>query len=161
MNDKQLDALLAQLPTEQQPKRDLWPDIEEQLVDPTVEVTPAEKRRWLAVAALALLTFSSWNFMFKPSDDPDIEIVINIERTAAEQIVANFSLQKNALLKTIAAVGLDISPWQTELILMDSAEQEIQKALTLQPDNQKLLSMLRDLNNKQIQLLNTLIRFTA
>lgn len=161
MNDKQLDALLAQLPTTQHPQRDLWPDIEDQLADPTTEVTPAEKRRWMAVAALALLTFSSWNFLFKPSDDPDIEIVINIERTAAEQIVANFSVQKIALLKTIEAVGLDISPWQTELILIDSAEQDLQKALTLQPDNQKLLTMLRELNNKQIQLLNTLIKFTA
>ncbi|GAA5216253.1 hypothetical protein ACFSJ3_09505 [Corallincola platygyrae] len=161
MNDKQLDALLEQLPTEKQPRRDLWPDIEAELVDPAKQVTPAEKRRWLAVAALAVLTFSSWNFMFKPSDDPDIEIVINIERTAAEQIVANFSLQKNALLKTIEAAGLDISPWQTELTLMDSAEQDLQKALALQPENQKLLTMLRDLNSKQIRLLNTLIKFTA
>lgn len=55
-----LDALLAELPREAEPSRDLWPDIKAQIAaDASRGMTPMYTQRWFQLAAAVLLVVAS------------------------------------------------------------------------------------------------------
>ncbi len=153
MNDQQLEQAISQLRQTQQPARDLWPAIE-QALDSAPAAQPSS-RRWIAAAAIALLTFAVWKPWQSIQQGPKAALLTD---SAAAQIEANYSAQRQALLYSVVDAEQKLSPWSTEIQLLDQAALDIRLSLEVDPDNMALLNMLRRTYQRQLDLVLTLLR---
>ncbi|MAD17008.1 MAG: hypothetical protein CL579_13185 [Alteromonadaceae bacterium] len=157
-----LQGKLAQLDTQKQPERDLWPGIELALVKQEDEARNvfdlSEKnvrannnhRYWTKVAvfaaAVAMLALVSWKGLL-PSD----EMISGDELVAA--LSAQHEEQKNALLVQFEGKSALTDNWQQQLTELDNAAEAIKKALQNEPNNMALLKMLQSVHQQQINLI--------
>ncbi|HWK54556.1 MAG TPA: hypothetical protein VNR18_09310 [Hyphomicrobiales bacterium] len=144
-----LQQLLDTLPREHLPQRDLWPGI-------AYALQPAHHQRrlpaWLALAASLLLVLSASLYygLRQPGsgfDRADLNVLISALQSDHER-------SKQALLVQYQGRAAVYTDWQAQMQELEDAEQAIYAALRQDPENLALLNILRQVQDKQIMLID-------
>jgi hypothetical protein len=152
-----LQSHIGDLPRSIEPARDLWPPIEARLT-PRVRVRPRRTLYQLA-AAIALITLSSAVTWFL------------VHRTAAPVVVAVAPVDRSELARLARAGdvmedGLESSTLAPEtrailvrnLVVIDSAIAECQRALDADPGSPVLAGLLRAAHRQRVEFLQQAAR---
>jgi hypothetical protein len=127
-----------------QPQRELWLGIEKAINHPTTKVDKVSY--WPKMSGVAACLFAgllSWNFMSVQS-----------EKTPLASINSYFEQQKQTLLIEYSAQPALTKDWQSQLNELEQAELAIKQALKNEPDNAALLTMLAQIYQQQLDLIN-------
>ncbi|MDX1678943.1 hypothetical protein [Arsukibacterium sp.] len=158
MNEQQFEKRLQQLEKELQPRRDLWPDIANQL-----EQTPQQSRLpaaekpaetfWLmklaSAAALLLVVLIGWQItVLPPSEQP-----VATPLTAELLLLQVYEQQKAQQLARVVAVAEGYDNWQQQLVIWDQAIAQVRLALQFYPDEPQLLAQLQTLYQQQLSFI--------
>ena len=172
MNDlRSLVTAAAALPSELEPSRDLWPDIEGRLMGmPSSQRTV--RRVVLAVAALVVAGFAL-SLLRTPSTGPQLQssmqsgIVQADSRTATlDDVRLEYRRARGELLEVLQARRGEISPetWQVienNLALIDRAIDEIETVLAVNPVEGRLDRQLLLAYHRQIAMLRWAARMPS
>jgi hypothetical protein len=139
---------LAEVNTDQQPYRDLWPGIELALSSDASEPSRAlvGKKMYLVAATVAMFGLIGW-------------LSVNQQAVSliGDDLVASLSeqhrQQKNALLVRFQDQPALTQNWQEQLTELDAAADAIKTALENEPNNMALLKMLQSVHQQQINLI--------
>jgi hypothetical protein len=152
MNDRQLDELLKQeldaLPRELTPGRNLYPGIEHAVND-----TGFYLRKSFALAACLVLAISlvfSGGALFESSqnDAPQLTEFISLLQAEHERT-------KQTLMVEYQDQQALASDWEQQMEQLEQAEKVIYEALKEDSTNLELLKILRQVQSKQIDLIDT------
>lgn len=151
MNQKKtsLQELIDVLPREITPARDLWPGIDHAINAPS-SAAVSYRPYALAASVLLMLGLSLYYGARQPIPvlaDPAIEQYISglqSEHDRSKQAVLIEFQQQQALYPQ----------WEDQLHELEQAENVIYDALRSDPDNRELLSILRDVQAKQLKLID-------
>jgi len=165
LSDQELQARIDKLPEEMSPERDLWPGIERALVQlpqqspqqgglqQTRGSSAVSKMKmpmaWAAsVVAAVLLTWM--NFSPQQGQSTQLNLVAAMQQ--------DFELQKKTMLVSFGQPQIDKLPleMQNQLNQLAAARASINKALTEDPNNADLLSLLRFTQQQELDLLEQL-----
>jgi hypothetical protein len=142
MSTKQLDDLLATLPRERQPERDLWPEI-------AARLAPRRQSRHfgkLAIAASVLLMLLfSWQW-------PERTEPVLAWQQQEQQWQQALSQQLAELQQVNPAFG----DWQWQLQLWQQAINQVKVALNFYPDDPGLQHKLASLYQQQLSYVDWL-----
>lgn len=147
------EQLAAQLPREIMPPRDLWPDIEAALGNKKSKAGTAAgagSRRWLQVAAIAVLIIGSSLTTRWLMDD-----AVTVDQT----LVVGGALSGSQLGEPEMLV-IDLLPAEAREAVISSlavvrlAREEIEKELRKEPNNARLHDLLRFTYEQEADLLN-------
>lgn len=171
--EQQLDDLIAALPQELAPERDLWPQLEQRLqaqLEPA-QLEPSQKRSWqnwwpVASAASLLLAVLWWGQGEAPSQLANQPSAAVPEATAAAPVFADaataisfqYQQAKAQQLAALTRVSPVFADWQQQLGYWDSAISQVQMALHYNPNDAGLLKQLRSLYNQQQQYLQKVVQ---
>jgi hypothetical protein len=148
----QLDDLLRRMPREAMPKRDLWPGIDHAI---NAAAAPSAYRALALAASVLLVIGSSLYFGLRqprlPATNPAVDAYISELQTAHQ-------LSKQAVLVEFRDQQAWYPDWEEQLHELEQAEQIIYGALRNDPDNRELLSILRDVQDKQLKLINAVFK---
>lgn len=148
-HDSALQRAIAQLPRAQLPQRDLWPGIEHAINEvPSVRVW---KQHTVLAASLLLVLAASLQFG-RVQPEPG---AAGINRELLMALQSEHQHSKQALLvqyQDAAPLYLD---WETQMQQLEQAEQVIYNALREEPGNLELLRMLRLVQQKQLDLIDS------
>jgi len=143
--DRTLQRAIAQLPRAELPQRDLWPGIEHAIN----ETAPA--REWALAASLLLILAASLQFgRVEPGPG-----VAGIERDVLVTLQSEHLHSKQALLVQYQDEAPLYRDWETQMQQLEKAEQVIYNALREEPRNLELLKMLRLVQQKQLNLIDS------
>lgn len=171
--EQQLDDLIAALPRELAPQRDLWPDIEKQLILPQqhnseAPVSTMPQRRlapvWLSAAAAAVLTFWFWPVTEQPvpidivSQNAGVEAAPQPLWQISSQLQQQLIAEQKRQLKGLQQVPTGFSDWTRQLKIWQNAQQQIELALHYQPDDQKLIHQLQRIQQQQLSYIAKLVQ---
>lgn len=141
---RSLKREIEKLPRELRPQRDLWPGIEHGLLR-----EPVSHRRPLMLAAAAsviLAVLLTWTLQ-KPGDGID-EI---------DSWLQTLETEHQATKRTVLAAYRDrtvlYQGWEEQMQQLEAAEAAVYQALRTDPTNRDLLAMLRDLQIRQLELI--------
>lgn len=147
--DQQLNDLIAKLPKEMSPERDLWQGIEKAIQHKSA---PANRRMpaafsWAASVVVAILL--TWQVTKESSP---------VAPSLAMQMQQEFSQQKQTLLVSygqpdLSQLSVEI---QQQFQQLNSAQQTIQQALADDPGNVDLLNLLRWTQQQELELIEQL-----
>jgi len=169
-----LRALLtaaADLPTELEPSRDLWPGIEGRLMGQPSSRWPV-RRVVLAVAALVVVGFAL-SLLRTPNTGPQLlapsesGIVQANNRTATlDDVRLEYRQARDELMDVVQARRDEISPETLQVIennlaLIDRAIDEIETVLAINPGEGRLDRHLRLAYHRQIELLRWAARMPS
>jgi hypothetical protein len=145
-----LQRALDAMPRDQLPGRDLWPGIEHAIN----EARP--RAAWGQYAALAasllLLLFASLQFGRIPAV-PGANA--GIDRELLAELQSEHLQSKQALLVRYEEAAPLYPAWETQMQQLEQAEQVIYNALREEPSNLELLKMLRLVQQKQLELIDS------
>ena len=129
MNETKLDELIANLPRELTPTRDLWPAIDAQLPQP-------KPKRWLLASAASLLLASLlyWYWPATPA----------LQLSALEQEL-QYQQALTERLATLQQVDSAFGDWQWQLQPWQQAINQVKVALNFYPDDPGLQHKLASL----------------
>ena len=146
MNDR-LKQQIDNTPSEIAPRRDLWPGIEYGLKAPRRGVhVPV----WGIAAAVALFSVSlTWALMRQQPSSGQAELTAMVALLHSEN-----ESTKQALLASYEDRMPYYPEWQTELGQLEEAEAVILSALEEEPSNTELISLLRQVQQKQLNLID-------
>lgn len=162
MNDRQLDQYLneetGKLARDIPPGRDLWPGIDHAINDNTITVP----RRVAVAAAIVLavcVTVSGGLILNRPAPPDQAQS----REQATAQGIADFiamlqsehEKNKQALLVEYQGQTALAPDWEAQMRQLEQAEQAIYEALTEDPENLELLKILRQVQTKQIELIES------
>jgi hypothetical protein len=152
MNDRNprrsLDEAVSSLPREILPERDLWPGIAQALQTPAVP-------RWyrktaLAASLLLVLALSLYYGALQPTQ--------RLPDALVEEFLATLQSEhrsgKEALLVQYRDQEAYYPGWEVQMQQLEQAEEAIYQALRDDPDNLELVNILRQVQAKQIQLID-------
>lgn len=149
MSKQDFDDFLAQQLQEQKqeltPERDLWPGIERAINAPQSVKKPSWKMPLASAAAVLLVCAVGFNVQ-QQSVEPMSQLA---------QMSDVFTQQKQSLLVQYQAQPALTDNWQQQLSELEDAEQAIKTALEEEPNNRALLSMLAQVYQQQLNLINT------
>ncbi|MES2603303.1 MAG: hypothetical protein V4603_00090 [Pseudomonadota bacterium] len=143
-----LQTLINALPRELAPARDLWPGI-----DHAINASSAVmgyRPYALAASVLLVLGLSVFYGVRQPLPsitDPGIEAYIS-------DLQVEHQRSKEAILVEFRDQQPWYPEWEDQLHQLETAENAIYDALRNDPDNRELLSILRDVQNKQLKLID-------
>ncbi|MEM5510579.1 hypothetical protein WNY98_17030 [Pseudoalteromonas sp. AS71] len=142
--DDYLNKSLNMLDKEIPPQKDLWAGIERAIVNNKQNQKKAGIwPKLTAIAACTLATLIAVNIFFiAPEPQPVVAIS------------DYFSAKKNSLLVEYENKEALTTNWQTQLQELEEAEQAIMQALENEPQNQALLTMLAQIYQQQLDLIN-------
>jgi anti-sigma factor RsiW len=182
---EQLSELLrraAALPAEEQPPRDLWPQISARLSTEGSDVVrfPSPVRRyvwtWMAAAAAVVLAIASAFLMRQTSIDAGSPTIADTHRqTAAESAVvraayrdveADLDRVRADLRAVLQSRRSEISPATMEIVnqnlkVIDEAIANIAEALEQEPENPELNRLLLAAYQREVKLLKQVARMPA
>jgi len=147
-NNKKLQEAIDRLPREQLPARDLWPGIAHAINTPA----RTDWHRHAALAASIVLVFGiSLYFSMQqgPSLLPDSRLDEYIGMLQYEH-----QQNKQALLVQYQDQQPFYPDWEVQMKDLEQAEQVIFEALRDDPENLELLKILRQVQAKEIELLD-------
>ena len=142
--DDYLSESLNTLDKEITPQKDLWSGIERAIANNK----PTKKNvvtwpKLTAIAACTLATLTAVNIFFiAPEPQPLVAIS------------DYFSAKKNSLLVEYENKEALTTNWQAQLQELEEAEQAIKQVLEKEPQNQALLTMLAQIYQQQLDLIN-------
>lgn len=146
--DRYLDEAVADLNTEIEPPKPLWPGIEKAIAHPelTHSSKPVHWQKYGALAACLCLCVLTFQLLKQPAgvESQDNMLVMN----------ESFQQQKKALLVQYASQPAVTDNWQAQLADLEKAEQAIKKALEHDPQSTALLKMLGQVYQQQLNLIN-------
>ncbi|MEZ9235994.1 hypothetical protein [Shewanella sp. 10N.286.52.A9] len=167
--EKQLDELLTSLPTEINPRVDLWQGIDDQISGKTTHKPFSDQQQWktLAIAAsLAFVMVLGWqlstpnmtseqetitvdNALSNQSTEDLIALVDQIATTHQQQLA---SFEDN---KFTVGMQLDnqINPFNKGFTELQRASKEIQQALKNDPNNKQVWDLWLWVMKREIELL--------
>lgn len=142
-----LDAAIAGLQRDLQPGRDLWPGIEHAINETRPRRTWAQ---YTALAASIVLIFAaSLHFgQVEPT------VLPGIDRSVLAGLQREHDSNKQALLVQYSDAPALYADWQEQMQQLEQAEQVIYNALREEPGNLELLRILRQVQEKQLQLID-------
>ncbi|KAA1151964.1 hypothetical protein EU510_14045 [Pseudoalteromonas sp. FUC4] len=142
--DDYLNESLNTLDKEITPQKDLWAGIERAMVSNKQDLKGTVIwPKLTAIAACTLATLIAIN-----------TFIITLEPQPAVAISDYFSAQKNSLLVEYKNEEALTTNWQTQLQELEEAEQAIKQVLEKEPQNQALLTMLAQIYQQQLDLIN-------
>lgn len=155
LTDSQLDTMLAKLNDRVEPENDLWPEIKRQLPQKSVawwQSTPAIAASFLAaVLAIGSAGVSQYQNQQLQHQLANLsQPAANAPGTSAMMPVA---YQPDAGQENCAAMGPG-QVIQQNLVIIQSAINEIHSALEQSPNNAALNQRLLDLSAQQVNLIN-------
>lgn len=168
--DDDLMAAAGKLAKEVSPERDLWPGIAEAIVEPDKPARKRWKNGWAQAAAVVLLTAGSSGITYLAvTDDTDpVSPVAEGPAYVFEPVSARFGGMYNlgpdfvdARLSLAAKMGNELdrlTPAQREevaknITLIRTAIEDINKALTDDPDNALLQKLLINTYREELDLM--------
>jgi hypothetical protein len=143
-----LQQRIAELPRELMPARDLWPGI-----DHAINAAPRNdmyRPFALAASVLLVLGLSVFYGLRQPTPtlaDPSIDSFIR-------GLQADHLRSKQSVLVEFRDQQAWYPAWEDQLHQLEQAENVIYAALRNDPANRELLSILRDVQEKQLKLIN-------
>ncbi len=163
----ELDALIAGLPNEIKPSRDLWPELDQRLTESSVstaEVVPLKPNRWLSVpfasayVASAASVLLAVTLFWQPATPAQPEVFNPQMLDAATAIAYSFEQAKAAQLANMKAVDPVYADWQLQLAQWQQAISQVQLALKYNPNEAVLLKQLRQLYSQQQNYLQKVVQ---
>ena len=145
--NQQIQQAINDLPREMSPAKDLWPGIEHGLENKTNGI---HIPHWaMAAAVLAFSLTVIWGALRVPAESQQVDLSAVFSALHTE----------NEHSKQLLLTGFqDRTPWypqwQEELQQLEDTEQLILDALTDEPGNTRLISLLRRVQQKQLDLIN-------
>jgi hypothetical protein len=139
--DDYLNESLTNLNKELAPNKPLWDGIERAIVTSAPKVTLWPKLT--AIAACSIATLLAVN-MFIHNSEPSQVMAMS----------SYFNKQKQSLLVQYKNQDALTNNWQAQLQELEEAEQAIKQALENEPQNQALLTMLAQVYQQQLDLIN-------
>lgn len=144
-----LEQAIARVPRDQLPRRDLWPGIE-------LAINEAPQRsRWhqhLALAASLLLVLGASLQFGRVQPAPGTS---GIDRNVLVELQSEHQLSKQALLVQYGDAPALYPDWEAQMRQLEQAEQVIYNALREEPGNIELLRILRLVQEKQLNLIDS------
>lgn len=143
-----LQTLINELPRELAPARDLWPGIDHAINARAAGV--AYRPYALAASVLLVLGLSVFYGLRQPipsPTNPGIDAYIS-------GLQVEHQRSKEAILVEFRDQEAWYPEWEEQLHQLEAAESVIYDALRSDPDNRELLSILRDVQNKQLKLID-------
>lgn len=150
MNKPDFEQFLTQSLNEKEhelePEKNLWPGIERAITNkPEVSVEP-EKNTWSKLAAIAACTVAALL---------TVQLVMQTSQTNSAMAMSDFfTKQKQSLLVQYQDSPAVTDNWQQQLDELEEAESAIKQALENEPNNSALLSMLAQVYQQQLDLIN-------
>lgn len=152
MNDKDFDNLLHEelnnLRRDIPPARDLWPGIDHAINSKTIAVPKP-----VAIAAGILLVvsvaFSAGLYFNRPL--PDSQAMTDL----VAMLQSEHERHKQALLVEYQDQTALAPDWEDQMQQLEQAEEAIYEALRDDPENIELLKILRQVQTKQIELIES------
>ena len=147
--DVDLLTLVDELPKELEPKRDLWPGIEQAIANKP-QIQPASNdnnwHSWARTAAAFVPAAFVLVFWLQQGSvtTPDAQF---------NSVTASFEVQKRQLLRQVANETPVVQNWEGSLADLEQAEQALLKALQSQPEDPALLKMLTHVYQQQLELI--------
>ncbi len=126
------------------PEKDLWPGVERALAKS--EAAKPVKNGWNKLAAIAACTVAAL-----------LTAQLFIKTPQTNSVVAMsdfFAKQKQSLLVQYEGSPAVTDNWQQQLSELEEAESAIKQALENEPNNSALLSMLAQVYQQQLDLIN-------
>lgn len=143
-------TLVNELPKEMEPKRDLWPGIEQAIAEKPQIKTPSNDSHWhnwaRTAAAFVPAAFVLVFWLQQSSVTATNDQVFN-------SVTASFELQKRQLLRQVSNDTAVVENWQLSLADLEQAEQSLITALQSQPEDPALLKMLTQVYQQQLALI--------
>ena len=154
MDDRQFEELLKKeidsLPRDISPRRDLWPGI-----DHAINTRMVTLPRWVAVAAgivlVISLAVSGTLYISPPRQETTNPAIADFIATLQSDHARN----KQALLVEYRNQTALAPDWEEQMNQLEQAEQAIYQALRDDPENLELLKILRQVQTKQIDLIES------
>lgn len=148
-DDSSLQQAIARLPRNVQPQRDLWAGIEHAINE------PPQHRPWKQYAALAasllLILLTSLQYgRVQPAP-----ATAGIDRGLLTALQSEHLGNKQALLVQYEDATPLYPAWRSQMEQLEQAEQVIYNALREEPANLELLKMLRLVQKKQLDLIDS------
>lgn len=144
-----LDEQINNMAREKNPSRDLWQGIEYAIDLPTQKIAPTKSNRKLPIyglaASICVMALVGY-FSFQTGVNTTGQELVN-------QLSAQHSEQKQALLSSLAGQQSTTQNWQQQLEELDEAAVAIKTALKNEPNNAALLKMLKRVHEQQIALI--------
>ncbi len=144
-----LQRAIAQVPREQMPQRDLWPGIELAINEAQ---PPVQWKQRTALAASLLLVLAASLQFGRVQPEPD---AAGIEWDVLVALQSEHLHSKQALLVQYEDEAPLYQDWETQMQQLEQAEQVIYNALREEPGNLELLKMLRLVQQKQLNLIDS------
>ena len=142
--DNYLNESLNTLDKDIAPQKDLWAGVERAIINSkTAQKNTVIWPKITAIAACTIAALVAVNIFF-----------ITPEPQPVVAISDYFSAQKNSLLVEYKNKEALTSNWQIQLQELEDAEQAIKQALENEPQNQALLTMLAQIYQQQLDLIN-------
>lgn len=170
-NEAELQDAIGRLPRALTPDRDLWPGIEARLTPrAAAPAGPARVRRWGAIAAALLVTFSAGLLLGRQAGDPPLTPVAATgqvpdagESATLPMIAAVRASEKEyqAAFQVYTPLGVDPA-WVEERTVqgierswaeLRQAEEALVTALEQHPDNRFLSEKLLNLRAQQLEFM--------
>jgi hypothetical protein len=162
---RNLDRLLAEMPRDAAPERDLWPGIARAIAGKT----PQTRRPWFmalasAAAAACLATLFTWAFMQRNSVPPLIQAAAG-QGAFDEPRDPKFVLARNSLEKTYTERLALLKPEtrakiEASLAVIRKAHEDIRQALIADPQSVALRDMLQSTWHDEFDLYERVVQAT-
>jgi hypothetical protein len=145
---RKLAEALRKHPRDLQPERDLWPGIAHAIEAPA---HPHWQRPAALAASVVLLFGLSLYFgarqpepaLFNPQLDAFLDALRNEHRTGKEALLVQYQGQQPSY-----------ADWEVQMQQLEQAEQAVYRALQEDPANMELLKILRQVQTRQIKLID-------
>lgn len=149
MNKPDFEQFLTQSLNEKKhelaPEKDLWPGIERAIAKPKSEIK-TKNSGWNKLAAIAACTVAAVL---------TVQLLIKTPQTNGVVAMSDFfTKQKQSLLVQYQGRPAVTDNWQQQLAELEEAESAIKQALENEPNNSALLSMLAQVYQQQLDLIN-------
>jgi hypothetical protein len=153
MNDNDFDNLLNEelqnLQRDIAPSRDLWPGIDHAINSSNTYAVPKPLAIAASILLVVSLAFSAGLYLNRPLDNRrDATALIALLQSDHER-------NKQALLVEYENQTALAPDWEGQMEQLEQAEEAIYEALREDPDNIELLKILRQVQTKQIELIES------
>lgn len=184
--EQQLDELISALSKERTLERDLWPDLQQALQNmPQDAATIAEKEstnviplrrpqwmKWSALGGVAASVFAAVLLLPQMNQmNSTLPVDEGVTANVAEPLTAESGEWLNSAVSSRVAVLNDMLPrldqlqripdgfdnWQQQLAIWNNASEQLEQALSLQPNNRLLQRQYQTLQRQNAQYLQRLL----
>lgn len=156
--DLRLAREIRNLRREIEPSRDLWPGIERRIAEYPQRREGERRFDWMpwGVAASLVLATAAFVISVIPGD-PFTPELVSMDRSI-DQMQAEYLRVRNPLVQEFTETNRNLDPETMEdlyrnIEIMEQARREIEEAVRQNPENRRLVEMLMDIHEQELELL--------